>query len=443
MNENALAKQFTTGSLLGFALPNICMMVFLSLYTIVDGMFVSRLVGTLALSAMNMSWPLSSVELGVSIMLATGGSAIIARKLGEGKEEQARQNFSFLLWTSLAVGVVFNLLCLLFLEPILHLLGTSAAQMPDCLAYTRLILIFSPAMFLQTLFQTFFVTAGKPGLGLGVTVSGGVANIILDYLFMGPMGMGVEGAAIATGIGYLIPAVFGLVYFSVVRTGSLYLVRCGCYGGMLLRACGNGSSEMVTNVANAVTTFLFNIIFLEFWAEDGVAAITIVMYFQFVFSSVFLGFSMGVAPVISYKYGAQDRAQLHHIVTVCLRFILGCSLGMYALSRWSIGTLLSIFTHPEGHVFAIAMEGFPIYATAFLLMGVSIFASAMFTAFSNGAVSAVISFARTLVFLVGSLLLLPKLLGHLGIWLAVPVAEGLGLLVSVSFLLWGRKRYHY
>lgn len=443
MNKNALAKQFTTRSLLAFSLPNICMMVFLSMYTIVDGMFVSRLVGTLALSALNMSWPLTSVELGISIMLATGGSAIIARKLGEGKAQEARQDFSFLLWVCLAVGIVFSVICLLFLEPILILLGTSAAQMPDCLTYTRLLLIFSPAMFLQTLFQTFFVTAGKPGLGLGVTVSGGIANIILDYLFMGPMGMGVSGAAIATGISYLIPAVFGLIYFTTVRSGSLYLVRCGFYGRMLLRACGNGSSEMVTNVANAVTTFLFNIIFMKFWAEDGVAAITIVMYFQFVFSSVFFGFSMGVAPVISYKYGAQDQKQLHHIVAVCLRFVLLCSLGMYLLSRLTIGTLLSIFTQADGQVFAIAMEGFPIYAVAFLLMGVSIFASAMFTAFSNGAVSAVISFARTLVFLVGSLLILPEILDQVGIWLAVPVAEGLGLLVSLVCLLWGRKRYHY
>lgn len=442
-NHSVLEKQFTAASLLRFALPNIVMMIFMSLYTIVDGIFISRLVGTLALSAVNMSFPLTSIQLAIGIMLATGGSAIIARKLGEGKADLARADFSFLIWVSLAIGVTYMVVSLVFLEPLLRLLGTSPAQMPDCLAYTRTLMWFSPALFWQSLFQSFFVTAGKPTLGLGVTITGGLANMILDYVFMGPMEMGVAGAALATGIGYLIPAVAGMTYFTLFRKGSLYLVRCGFYGAMLRQACGNGASEMVTNVAVAITTFLFNIIFLRHWGEDGVAAITIVLYFQFVFNSAFFGFAMGVAPVISYKYGAQDRQQLQSIVRTCICFLILCSIGVYTVSRLIIGWSLGIFTQPGGNVYNITMEGFPLFALSFLMMGISTFASAMFTAFSNGIVSAIISFARTFVFLVGMLLFLPVVLGEPGIWLAVPAAELLGLTVSVGLLFWGRKRYGY
>ena len=440
---NILASQFHTPSLLRFALPNIFMMVFLSLYTIVDGMFISRFVGTLALSAVNMSYPLTCLEMAVGIMLASGGSAITARKLGEGRAEEARQDFTAIVTVSASIGVLFLLLGNLFLHPILRLLDTSAAQWADCQVYTRILLFFAPGLFLQTAFQALFVTAGKPLLGLSTTIAGGLANIVLDWFLMGTVQMGVGGAAIATGISYCIPAVFGLVYFARNRTGSLWFTRFHLNFRLLLAACGNGSSEMVTNVANAVTTFLFNMLFLHYWGEDGVAAITIVMYFQFVFTAVFFGFSLGVAPVISYKYGAQDAEQLHRIFHICLRFVLACSLGAYLLSRAVIGPCLSLFTPAGSAVYEVALNGFPIYAVSFLLMGVSIFASSFFTALSDGLVSAVISFARTLFFLVGMLLLLPYLLGEVGLWLAVPTAEGLGILVSIGFLIWGRKKYPY
>lgn len=442
-NHNALARDFSTASLLRFALPNMVMMVFLSLYTIVDAMFVSRYVGTLALSAMNMSYPLILVEMAVGIMLASGGSAVIAREMGEGREELARQDFTCIVAVSLAVGVGFMVLGNLFLNPILRALGTSPAQMEFCKTYTAILLWFAPAFFLQTVFQVLFVTAGRPGLGLGATVAGGMANIVLDYLFMGPMGMGIAGAAIATVIGYCIPAVIGVWFFFRGKGSPLRFTVFRPRGRMLLTACGNGASEMVTNLANAVTTFLFNLIFMEFWGEDGVAAITIVMYFQFVFSAVYFGFSMGVAPVFSYHYGAQNSPQLHRMFRSCMGIMIVCSVGAFTASQLVIGSCLAIFTDPGTTVYAIAIEGFPIFAVSFLFMGVSTFASALFTAFSDGTVSAVISFARTLVFLVGTLLLLPRILGEIGIWLAVPVAELLGLAVSIGFLLWGRKKYSY
>ena len=441
--NNALAREFHTVSLIKFALPNIGMMIFLSLYTIVDGMFISRLVGTTALSAINMSFPLNSLQMAIGIMLGTGGSAIIARRQGEGRADEARQSFTMLVMVAALVGLCFAVLGNIFLDPILRVLGTSELQWADCRIYTRIQLAFAPMLFLQTSFQTLFVTAGKPGLGLLTSVGGGITNMVLDWLFIGPMNMGVAGAAIATCLGYCVPSVIGLVYFFRNRNGSLFFVPFKFDGATLAAACGNGSSEMVSNIANAVTTFMFNMLFMRYRGEDGVAAITIAMYFQFVFTAVYFGFSMGVAPVISYKCGERNIPQLGRIFRICMTFVLACSLGAYLLSWVTLEPALTLFTPRGSGVYEIAMSGFPIYAVSFLLMGTSIFASSLFTALSDGLVSAIISFSRTLVFLAAMLLLLPLILEELGIWLAVPVAEGLGVMVSVYFLLKGRKKYQY
>lgn len=441
--NNALARQFTLLSLMRFALPNIIMMVFLSMYTIVDGVFISRYAGTLALSAVNMTYPLNCLELALGIMLASGGSAVIARQLGEGSQDRARRNFSFLVAVSVAVSLVFLLSALFFLDPIIAALGASEAQFDLCRTYAQLLMLFSPALFLQTAFQTLFITAGRPGLGLAATVGGGLTNIVLDYVFIARLHWGIAGAAVATGLGYLVPAVVGLVFFTLNRRGTLFFVRPHADWRMLLFACANGSSEMVTNVANAITTYLFNLIFLRYWGEDGVASITIVLYFQFVFTAVFFGFSMGIAPVFSYKYGAQDAPQLRQLFRYCIVFVILCSVFCTGLSLAIIRPCLALFTDTGSHVFAITIEGFPIYAISFLFMGISIFASSLFTAFSDGRVSAIISFARTLVFLVGMLLLLPLLIGETGVWLAVPAAEILGIVVSIYYLVRLRGVYRY
>lgn len=443
MPNNELAKQFTPGAILRFTLPNMIMMVFMALYTIVDGMFISRFVGSIALSATNMFYPVTSIQIAIGVMLATGGSAVIAWKLGMDEQREAKEDFTCITATAILIGLLTAAICLTFQEEILLKLGTSPAQMPDALVYGRIMLYFSPMMFLQMLFQVFFVTAGKPHLGLGLTVLGGIANMILDYLFMGPMAMGSAGAAIATGISYCIPAVAGLFYFLFVRTGTLYFVRFTVRPKMLLRTCANGSSEMVTNAAIAVTTFLFNVIFMRFWQEDGVAAITILLYYQYVFSSVFMGFAMGIAPIISFKYGAGDEPQLKTLFKTGFGFVLLCSVGVYLVAMLTMRMSLSVFTEYGGPVYNLAMEGFAIFAVQFLFMGVSIFSSGVFTAFGNGVVSALISLSRTFIFLVGSLLILPELLGEFGVWSAVPVAEFLGLLVSIRFLCWGRRRYRY
>ncbi len=444
MDNNTLGKHFTAADLLKFALPNTIMMVFLSLYVIVDGMFISRYVGELALSSVNMVYPILSLQYAVGVMLGTGGSAVIACKMGMGAMQEAREDFTVLVLVSAVAGLAFTLICMPLMNPLLHILGVSAAQMPYCRIYGGIMLLFSPIVLLQTVFQMYFATAGKPGLGMWTVVIGGISNVVLDALFMGPMKMGVAGAAIATTIGNAVPAVAGIFYFLFNRKGSLYYVKIRkLRWGVLLKSCTNGSSEMISNAAIAVTTFLFNLIFMHFWAENGVAAITIMSYYQFVFSSIFMGFSMGIAPVVSYKYGSGDRQQLKSIVRFCLICIICASIAVYLISRLTIGSSLKLFTDVGSPVYNIAMEGFHIYALQFLLLGLSIFASGLFTALNNGLVSGIISFARTFLFLVGSLLLLPAWFGETGVWFAVPLAETLGIVVSAVFLLWGRKKYQY
>ena len=307
--SNSIAKEFKFFSLLRFAFPTMIMMVFMSLYTIIDGIFISRLVGTDALSATNIVYPTISLMIAVGVMLATGGSAIIAKKMGEKKEQEAREDFSFIVLTGVIIGLVFIVVGIVFIHPIVRLLGSTDGLMDYCVGYLGVSLLLAPACILQLLFQTFFVTAGKPVLGLVLTISGGVANMVLDYLFMGVFRMGVEGAALAMGIGQLIPALVGVGYFLFVRH-SLYLVKPKIRWSVLVESSFNGSSEMVTNLSGGIVTFLYNIIMLKLVGEAGVAAITIVLYGQFLFNALYMGFSMGVAPVISYNYGSKNNRML-------------------------------------------------------------------------------------------------------------------------------------
>lgn len=429
--------------MLAFTLPNVVMMLFLSMYTIVDGMFVSRFVGTTALSCVNMVYPAISAEMAVAIMISTGGSAIIAIRLGEGKMQTAKENFTLLVLVEILLGILVAVFGILFVDPLLSLLGTTSAQYEMCKTYLSILFLFAPFFFLQTAFQTFFVTAGKPVLGLTVTVLAGLTNMVLDYCFIVPLNMGVAGAALATGIGYSIPAVAGILYFFLSGKQELHFAKPRFDGYVLLHACTNGSSEMVSNLANALTTFLFNLAFLKFYGEDGVASVTIVLYFQFVFSAVYFGYASGIAPVISFKYGHGDHQQLRYIMKNSILLITVCSAATFALSFLVLKAALPFFTGAESAVYRITMEGFPYYAPGFLFMGISIFASAMFTAFSDGLISAVISFARTFVFLAGAILLLPLFLGKTGLWLSVPIAEALGFLISVFFMIKKRKKYHY
>lgn len=441
--DNTLAKNFTFASLISFALPNIIMMISLSMYIIVDGMFVSRLIGTTALSAVNMFYPAICLEMAIAIMIATGGSAIVARKLGEGKREEAQKNLSFLIVMELLLGIGIAILGNVFTDDIISLLGASTVQAPLSITYARIIFAFAPAFFLQTAFQTFFVTAGKPTLGLVATLMAGVVNIVLDYLFMAPLDMGVAGAAIATGIGYCLPAVIGLVFFFTAKNNPLHFVKPEVDTGVLLQACTNGSSEMVTNLANAVTTFLFNYTLLQFYGEDGVASITIILYFQYIFTALYFGYSNGIAPVISFKYGNGDKKQLQAIFKYSILFLIISTIISNILIHVTLSQALTIFTPAGSDVYAIAYHGFSLYSLAFIIMGLGVFASAMFTAYSDGKTSAIISFSRTFIFIIGAILILPNLIGEAGVWMAVPVAELCGLIVAIFYLIGKRKTYAY
>lgn len=441
MPENKLAKEFNLIGLLKFTMPTTIMMVFMALYQMVDGVFVSNFVGHEALSAINIAYPAISVVIAISIMLSTGGSAIIARYMGEGRPHEARQSFSLICAAGLCIGLLLTVLGLIFLDPLVRALGATDAIYGYCRDYLFVLILGCPLAVFQMLFQGFFVTAGKPNLGLTVTVIGGLCNVLLDYLFVGILPLGVLGAGIATVIGYSVPAVFGLFYFALKRKGSLYLVRPKLQWRILLQACGNGSSEMVSNVATAVTTYLFNILMLNLMGEKGVAAITIILYAQFMLTAVFIGFSMGVAPVFSFSYGSNNRKRTAKLFKKSMGLIAVCSALAFTVAAIFAPQIVGIFSREGTEVYSIAIKGFGIFSFSFIFAGLNIFASALFTAFSNGPVSAIISFSRTFIVLVACLLILPKFLGVTGIWLAVPLAELISAAVSLIYIVKYSKRY--
>ncbi|MGN0136797.1 MATE family efflux transporter [Anaerotignum sp.] len=440
--QNDISKEYTLSSLIKFTLPTIIMLVFISTYTIVDGIFVSRFVGTTALSAMNIVFPLINILMGLGIMLGTGGSAIIGRRLGEGKEAEARSAFTLVTIFGIAAGLVISALCFLFIEPLSILLGSDAKLLPYCVDYGKVMMAFYTVSVVQTLFQTLFITAGKPHLGLWLNIAAGLSNIVFDYLFIVRMEMGIAGAAWGTVSGFLVGGIPPLFYFAKPRT-VLYFVKPKWDGKIIAHTMLNGSSEMVTSGAMAVTTFLFNLAMMDMLGEDGVAAITIVLYAQFLFSSAYLGFSSGAAPIFSYNYGNRNIPQLKRLFKMCLGIILVSSVVCFAFSYLMAVPTIAIFTPLESSTYAITLYGYQIFVWNFLFAGINIFASSFFTALSNGKVSAMISFLRTFVFVAGSILILPRFLGIDGIWLAIPVAEGITVLIAVFFLAANRKYYHY
>ena len=440
--DNALSQDFSAISLLRFAFPTIAMMIFTGLYTIVDTIFVSRFVNTNALSAINIVCPIINITVGLAAMLATGGSAIIARKMGRGNVREAKENFTLIVCAGIVTGLLISLAGLLFLEPVIRGLGASDLLFPYCRDYITILLMFAPANVMQCLYVNLFVTAGKPQLGLWLSVLAGLTNIVLDYVFIVPMQMGISGAAIATSIGYMIPTIAGTCFFAKSK-GSLSFVRPKFDIKVIGESCFNGASEMVGQLSTAITTFLFNITMMKLLGEDGVAAVTIIIYSQFLLITMYIGFSMGVAPVISYNYGSRNHVRLKRIFRICIGFILLCSVTLFAVSIPGGQYISRIFAGQEANVFEITRYGFSIFSFSFLFCGFNIFASAMFTALSNGKISAIISFLRTLVFITAGLLVLPVFLNVTGIWLAVPLAELLALIVSAALILRYRTHYQY
>ena len=438
MSEHIFDQKWSAASLLRFAFPTIVMMVFMGLYTIVDTIFVARFVSTDALSAINIVCPVINLTVGLGTMIAAGGSAVVSRKMGAGLEQEAKEDFTLLVLAAAGIGAAILICGTLWLNPILLALGASERLLPFCRDYLGLLLLFLPANVIQTVYANLFVTAGKPGLGFGLSVLAGLANILLDYVFIVLGSMEIRGAALGTGLGYLIPAAAGTVFFFRNR-GALFFVKPRWKGALLTESCLNGSSEMVGQLAAALTTFLFNLTMMERLGEDGVAAVTIMIYSQFLLNTLFIGFSMGVAPVIGFHYGSGNRKQQRKILSICIRFLAAASLLIFALSISGGSLVVRMFTPDASRVYEIAAAGFPVFSASFLFCGFNIFISALFTALSNGKISAVLSFLRTFGLLCGGILLLPRLFGITGVWMAVPMAEGIMFFVSLGCLIYYRE----
>ncbi|MSS63633.1 MATE family efflux transporter [Velocimicrobium porci] len=439
---NQIAKEFNIISFLKFVFPTIIMMLFMALYSIIDGMFVSRFVGSNALSAVNIVYPIQCILIGIGIMFGTGGSAVVAKKLGEGKDKIAREYFTLLVCFTIGLGLFISILMLIFLQPILVLLGANETLYSYCFQYGSIILLFGMPSILQILFQSFFVTAGKPKVGLILTIISGVSNIIFDYIFIVLFKMGISGAALGTAISYFIGFLYPLFYFRR-KVAALWFMHPKWNMRVILQSMGNGSSEMVSNLAAGVTTFLFNIAMLRLLGENGVAAITIVLYSQFLFTAAYLGFSNGAAPIISFNYGSGNSLHLQKIYKMCMLILTIGSFGILLLSLVFAGKAVGIFVKEGSEVYKIALYGYRIFAWNFMFAGFNIFVSSFFTALSNGKISAFISFLRTFAIEAVSLTLLPRIMGVDGVWLAVPIAEGVTLLIAAICLKKYGKVYHY
>lgn len=442
MSDNALDRPWNASSLLVFAFPTMVMMIFMGLYTLVDTVFVARFVNTDALSAINMVCPVINITVGLGTMMATGGNAVISRKMGEGNLKEAREDFTLLILAGAAVGAGIFAAGTLWLDHILYALGASHLLFPYCQAYLGTLLWFIPANVVQTLFSNLFVTCGKPGMGFGLSVLAGIVNIVLDYVFIVTFNMGIRGAALGTGCGYLIPVIAGWIFFSRSKT-SLSFTAPRWKWDVLKESCLNGSSEMVGQLSSAVTTFLFNRAMMKLVGEDGVAAVTIIIYSQFLLNTLYIGFSMGVAPVIGFNYGSKNSQRQRKVVRTCIRFIMAVSLAIFGISMAGGPWMAALFAPDSSSVYAIAADGFSVFSYSFLFCGLNLFASSMFTALSDGRTSAVCSFLRTFGLLAGGILLLPRFFGITGVWLAAPVAEGIMFCVSLACLFRYRDKYSY
>ncbi len=438
-----LSDHFTYKKLFRFCLPPIIMMIFTSIYGVVDGLFVSNFVGKVPFAAINLIYPFVMILGGVGFMIGTGGSAWVAKTLGEGDAENACRYFTMMIKLTTILGIVLSVFGIALLRPISCLLGATKAMVDDCVMYGRIVLGFNTAFMLQNVFQTFLTTAEKPKLGLAATVAAGITNMTLDALFIAVFKWGVAGAALATGISQCVGGILPLIYFLRPNSSLLRLVKTKMEGSVLVKACVNGSSELMSNIAASLVSVLYNLQLLRLEDENGVAAYGTLMYIQFIFIAIFIGYTIGTAPVISYHYGAQNHDELKSLLRKSLILMGAAGVIMMILANVLAGPLASIFVGYDAKLFEMTKHAFRLFSFSFLLAGINIFASAFFTALNNGGISAAISFLRTLVFQVLSVLILPIFFQLDGIWWAITVAELLASFITLTFLIAKRKKYHY
>ena len=438
-----LSDHFTYSKLLRFTLPSIVMMVFTSIYGVVDGLFVSNFVGKTAFASVNLVMPFVMILGGMGFMIGTGGTALVSKILGQGDPDTANRTFSMMVLFTLALGIVLSAAGIVFMRPVSRFLGATDAMMDDCVLYGRIVTGFTFAFMLQNVFQSFFIAAEKPKLGLKVTVAAGLANMVLDALFIAVFNWGVAGAAIASGLSQCVGGVLPLVYFLRPNSSLLRLSPTRLRLRPILAACGNGSSELMSNISSSVVSMLYNFQLMRLAGEDGVSAYGVLMYVQFIFISIYIGYSIGCAPVVSYHFGAQNHGELKNLLGKSV-LLMGCTgVALTALAMALADPLSRLFVGYDAGLFALTSHAFRLFAWSFLLAGFNIYASGFFTALNNGGISAAISFLRTLVFQSASVLILPIFLDVDGIWWAITVAEVFAFLISVTFLLAKRGKYHY
>ena len=429
--------------LLRFTFPSIVMLVFTSIYGVVDGFFVSNFVGKTPFAAVNFIYPLLIMLGSVGFMFGTGGTALISKTMGEGNFKKANETFSMLVWTSAILGVVLAVLGFFLLRPVASLMGAEGEMLAGCELYGGIILLSLPFYVLQYEFQCLFATAGKPKLGLFVTVAAGVTNMALDALFTAVLPWGLAGAAAATALCQLVGGVIPLIYFGRKNSSLLRLTRFRFDFRALAKACGNGSSEFLSSVSGSLVSMLYNIQLLKYAGENGVAAYGVLMYVNMIFLAIFIGYSVGVAPVIGFQYGAGNRAELHSLLKKSLTIIAVTAVVMFAAGELLAEPLTLLYVSYDAELLALTLRAFSIFSFSFLLAGFSTFGSAFFTALNNGAVSAAISFLRTLVFQVFAVLTFPLLWDVDGIWLSIVGAEVMAVIVTVIFLFAKKKKYGY
>lgn len=438
-----LSDHFTYKKLLGFTLPSIIMMIFTSIYGVIDGFFVSNFVGKTPFAAVNFIMPFLMILGAFGFMFGTGGSALIAKTLGEGNAEKANRIFSLLIYTSLISGAVIAILGIIFIRPIAQLLGATGTMLDDCVTYGRIILAALPAFMLQYEFQSFFVTAEKPQLGLFVTVAAGVTNMVLDALLVAVIPIGLVGAALATAISQCVGGIVPLLYFARSNRGLLHLGKTSFDGHVLLKTCTNGSSELMSNISMSIVSMLYNVQLLRYEGEDGIAAYGVLMYVNMIFLAAFIGYAVGTAPVIGYHFGAENHRELKSLLKKSFVIIGFFSISMLIAGEALAYPLSLLFVSYDQALLELTLRGFLIYSFSFLFAGIAIYGSSFFTALSDGLTSALISFLRTLVFQIVAVLVFPLIWQTDGIWLSIVAAELMATLTTLLFLWLKRKKYHY
>lgn len=438
-----LSDHFDYKKLIRFVMPSIIMMVFTSIYGVVDGLFISNFTGSTAFAAINLVMPFPMVLGGVGFMVGTGGTALVAKTLGEGRRELANRYFTMMVYFTLILGVALGIFGIIFIRPVSYLLGATEDMIEYCVIYGSIIIGFTPAFMLQNLFQNFLVVAEKPKLGLWATIAAGVTNMALDALFVAVFRWGVVGAAVATGISQLIGGVLPLIYFLRPNDSLLRLVSTGLEGRPLIKAVTNGSSELMSNISSSLVSVVYNLQLMKYFGKNGVSAYGALMYVQFVFIAIYIGYIIGAAPIVGYNYGAKNRPELQNVFKKSLILMFSSGVVMTVLALCLASSLAKLFVGYDLELCELTERAFILFAPTFLLAGVNIFSSGFFTALNNGLISAVISFLRTLVFQLLAVLMLPGLVGSDSIWWSVAVAEVGAFIVSGVFLIANSKRYGY